>query len=352
MDFLKVLFVVMLFAPVALAQNESDAYCSYVKEQAQAEAIRLRTPASQTGVTQEPIVGGIPQKFTGVTNSLSDDRKSVLVGRAAAADCGLYRTTLAVQRRITYALPAMERDALQNRLTLIQSALDELDRTSTEMKARVAVQDATVQSEYLLASARQKLVMDRTSTTLALAAIYVPELAQGKLMDLAAAKQGYELTKQRADNQVSNQQGWDVAIALGERQDVFPLFGSKNKGAYGNFTVTYNLGAHASAQHLEAAAKAYGTYKAVQQNDALQQIEILKKQVTESIAAREGSLAQLKEQDKLIGAHMMTVKEVDSAAAITFRNQLLADSLALRVEMGDAQFRLDALKKYLAENLQ
>lgn len=348
------LIIFLLVPSLVHAQDkESQAYCIYVQEQAQAEAVRLRTPASTTGITQEPIPNGTPQKFSGITNSFSDDLKSMSVTRAAAADCKLYGATVAVQQRIQFALPQLERAALQNRLSLIESALAELEKTSAENKRKVDSQNANIQSQYLLDTARSKLVMDKSSTTLALSLIYVPEtLAEGSIFDLAQKKQSYEIAKQKADNQVAAKQNWDVAVAVGVRKDAFPVFAGKQTGAYGNFTITYNLGTKARNNHLANAAVAYGDYKHFQQNDALQMMAALKKQVVESISAQEETLNQLHAQDQKITEYLTPVKDVDSSAAIGFRNQLFVDSLALRVEIGNAQFRLDRLKEYLSINFQ
>jgi uncharacterized protein len=348
--FLPLAFLLLAISTHA-QDKESQAYCTYVQEQAQAEAIRLRTPYVESGVTQQPIVGGIPQKFAGVKNSLSDDRKSSLVKKDADADCKLYTATTVLQKRILYAIPQMEQSALQNRILLLDAALAELNETIKENNRKLAAKDVTVQSAYMLDSAKSKLVMDKSSTTLALSEIVVPEdLDEGSLLALANEKQSLEAGKQLADNRVSKQQDWDIQFAIGARKDAFPLFAGKSTGAYGNFTFTYDLGARARTKHLATAAEAYADYKELQYNDAAQEILVLKKEILSNISAQEESLQRLKTQEKSIQEYLAPVKDVDTATAIQFRNQLFVDSLALRVEIGNAQFRLDGLKKYFAEN--
>jgi len=347
----KIAVIVLLLAPCAFAQNkEADSYCSYVTEQAKAEAIRLRTPSSEFGVTQQPIVGGIPQKFSGATHSISDAVKSVMTTREAKADCSLYRSTLDVQTRIIYTLPALEKEALAHRLGLISSASAELEKTIAQNKARVSSGNATIQSQYLLDSARAKMEVDRSSTELSASALYIPPLVEGRLADLAQIKQVDEVKKQRAIDKVNQQQNWNIQVAMGARKDAFPLFGGARSGAYGNLTVTYNLGSKASNKHLDAAENAWWDYKENQLSDANQEIAILKKTIEQSIAVREQEVMRLEAQDRTIEEHMTAVRDVDSSAAIGFRNQLLVDSLALRVELGDAQFRLEKLREYLAAN--
>ena len=351
MDFLKLALAFALIAPCAFAQNkEADSYCSYVSEQAKAQAIRLRTPSMEMGVTQQPIVGGIPQKFSGATHSVSDAVKSVMVSREATADCSLYRSTLDVQTRIFYALPALEKEALAHRLELISSAAAELEKTIEQNKARVSSGNATIQSQYLLDSARAKMETDRSTTELSASALFVPPLAEGRLSDLAQIKQVDEVKKQRAIDKVNQQQNWNIQVAMGARADALPVFSRARQGAYGNLTFTYNLGSKASNAHLDSAENAWWDYKENELADANQQIAILKKQIEESIAVREQEVMRLESQDRTIQEHMTAVRDVDSSAAIGFRNQLLVDNLALRVELGDAQFRLEKLREYLSSN--
>ena len=67
----------------AFATDEKDAYCAYVELQAGAQKAFLRTPGIEAGLSQEPISTGVPQMYSGVTNSVSGDFKARLVGRAA-----------------------------------------------------------------------------------------------------------------------------------------------------------------------------------------------------------------------------------------------------------------------------
>jgi hypothetical protein len=47
---------------------------------------------------------------------------------------------------------------------------------------------------------------------------------------------------------------------------------------------------------------------------------------------------------------LQLVANPDTSAALDFRNQLTLAQLLLQIETGDARFRLDPLKEYLAKN--
>src|SRR5260370_33219909 len=90
--------LLLLASSSGLAQ-ESDSYCSYVNETAQADSLRLRTPAVAGGMTQ-PNVGTAPQMYAGLTGSLSDYRKGGLTIDAARRTCQLYESTSAAAQAI------------------------------------------------------------------------------------------------------------------------------------------------------------------------------------------------------------------------------------------------------------
>src|SRR5580700_10553172 len=117
--FLASLFLVcamaMVLVPAARADDEDQqAYCKYVTQQAAAQRDLLRTPDAIAGATQ-PNTGLPMQVVWGVTGSLSNVRKGTLTMDAARKDCELYSATASAQQAIQYAIPNLEKQALQNR---------------------------------------------------------------------------------------------------------------------------------------------------------------------------------------------------------------------------------------------
>src|SRR5215472_14272852 len=106
---------------VAVSTRPSDqqAYCSYVTEQATAQRDLLLTPDATAGVTQ-PETGLPTQLVWGLSSSLSNVRKAGLTMDAAHKDCELYSATKSAQQAIQYALPGVEKKALEHRVELIQ----------------------------------------------------------------------------------------------------------------------------------------------------------------------------------------------------------------------------------------
>jgi len=114
-------------ATIATATTKDEqAYCQYVTEQAAATRDLLRTPSAVTGVTQ-PNTGLPMQSVWGISSSLANIRKAGLTMDAARKNCELYNAATAAQQEIQFALPSLEKQALQHRLELIQQASAKLD---------------------------------------------------------------------------------------------------------------------------------------------------------------------------------------------------------------------------------
>jgi len=65
---------------------------------------------------------------------------------------------------------------------------------------------------------------------------------------------------------------------------------------------------------------------------------------------QEAKLKSLQEESRQIDGNLQLVGNPDTSAALDFHNQLTAAQLLLQVETGDASFRIDRLREYLAKN--
>src|ERR1700740_1819891 len=98
----KVVFAtgLLLAVPVSVrGQEDRQAYCTYVMEQAQAQRSLLRTPTATAGFTQ-PETGLPMQVVGGATLGLSDYRKAGLTMDVARKNCELYKAATGPQQDI------------------------------------------------------------------------------------------------------------------------------------------------------------------------------------------------------------------------------------------------------------
>jgi hypothetical protein len=343
----RLLVGALLLAPCAFAQ-EREEYCRYVEQQANAESILLRTPDAVMGMTQ-PAMGTPPQTYAGLSDSLAGVVKARKVKSVAQAQCSLYRAETDAQQRIQFALPALERDALQNRLELIERAQDEIARLMADNEKLVAAQNATVQSSYLLEAARARLESDRVNTQSSLSVLYVPPLSDTPLWELVAEKQAAEAQTQKAMASLSRQDNWDITLEVGAHHRVASLWNTA-PGPYGTFVAKWNLGSRGRSEALDVAATSYQNWKTQQETEVVRNAEILRQQLASALAAQESAMTVLLAEDEDIQSNLAGLKAIDTASAIAFRNQLIADRLVLQVEVSNAHFRLDSLRECLRTN--
>lgn len=348
---LPVLVLASAFLPAASVfaadQNEAQAYCSYVMEQAQAERDLLRTPAAIGGFTQPET--GLPMQIVGgATLGLSNLRKASLTVEAARKNCDLYKANLVAQQTIQYAIASLEKEALQNRLALIEQAVKSLDVLMEKTSKMVEAQNATRVMLFSLETTKIKLDADLIDTQSKISSLYAPPLSDRPLKELVADKQNGEANQQKAVDKLNRQNNWDVALTVGAHQQVNPV--AQGTQPYGTVTVTYNLGSRAINKHLDRAAEAYDEWKKVQDSDVVRGMEVLRQQVMGNVAVQEGKLKSLQQESARIGKTQQLVANPDTSAAFDFHNQLAASQLLLQIETGDASFRIDQLREFLTRN--
>src|SRR5579872_827556 len=206
-------------APATELENDQQAYCEYLSQQAQAQRDLLRTPSAATGITQ-PTAALPMQVFWGVTSSLSAIKKAGLTVDVAQKNCDLYAATTSAQQDIQFALPNLEKQALEHRLDLIQQASQNLDALIAGTTKMLEAQNVTRVMLFALQTTRIKLNADRADTQSKVSAIYVPELTDRSLKELVAEKEADETGAQRALDKLNRQNNWDVALTVGVHQQV------------------------------------------------------------------------------------------------------------------------------------
>jgi hypothetical protein len=357
------LIAVLLLSSLAFAGDDADivqanknavpAFCTSILEQAKAQRDELRTPAAISGVTQ-PNTGLPPQLVFGVTNSLANDRKAGLTMTVAYKTCNLYAAATEAQQHLLYALPSLEKDVLRHRLATIQETSDHLDALIADNMKIVDAGNSTRPAVYALQGAKVRLDASRTAALTGIASPYVPPLSDAPIRELVASKMAAEDAAEKAGIKLAKQASWDVGLSVGAHRQLSSTSSPNSSvspvGAYGEFSLTYNLGRHAINKHLDASAKAYDEWKNTQYDDVSNQARVLKQQIGDTIVIQEEQLKVLLSHDAEIEKNLRALDGVETSNAVMFRNELLADQLILRVDVSDVQFRIAHLKQFVADN--
>jgi hypothetical protein len=336
-----------LAAPWFAKAQEEQAYCAYVTEQAQAQRNLLRTPTATAGFTQPET--GLPVQVVGAaTLGLSEVKKAGLTMDVARKDCELYKANTWAQRDIQYAVASLEKEALLNRLTLIERASKSLDAMIDQTSKMLDAQNATRLMLFTLQTTKIKLEADRADTSAKISAVYVPPLSDQPLKELVAQKQGTETDEQKAVDKLSRQNDWDILLTVGVHQQVNPA--TYGPQPYGAVSINYNLAGRSIDRHLDRAVDAHDQWKKLQESDVVRQMEVLRQQLLNCVAAQQAKLAAFEEQSKQIDKNLQLVTAPDTSAAFDFHNQLAATQLLLEIETDDATFRIGRFHNYLVKN--
>jgi len=327
--------------------TESQAYCTYLTEQARAQSDLLRTPNALGAFTQ-PDTGLPTQLVAGASLSLSSYKKSSITLDVARKNCALYQASTNVLQNLQYALPAIEKQALTHRLELIEQASKSLDDLIAQTEKMVDAQNMTRPMLFELQTNKIKLEADRADTQTKIAALYSPALDPAPLKAQVALKQSTDLSEQAAQDRLARQNNWDVALTVGAHQQIDPI--AHGTQPYGEVSVTYNLASRAIDRHLDRSVTAYGDWKKIQQSDVVRSMEVLRQQVADNITAQDNRLKSLQQQAALIQKNLALVADADTTAALDFRNGLTTTQLLLAIESGDATYRLQRLREFLATN--
>jgi hypothetical protein len=343
--------VLLLLFPCCVAaqsiQGDQQAYCVYLAEQAKAQSEFLRTPTALAGYTQPNT--GLPQQLVaGAQLSLSNLKKAGISLDAARKNCEFYKASSNVLMALQYALPALEKDALTHRLTLIGEASTSLEVLIDQTNRMVAAQNMTRPMLTALISNRIKLESDRAEMQTRLAALYVPVLSELPLKELVETKQTSDVEEQRSLARLTRQNNWDVALTVGGHQQIKPV--ANGFEPYGEVSFNYNLAGRAIDKHLDRSVAAYGEWKKVQESDVARGLEVLKEQIQRSIAVQKDRLKLLQQETQEVEGSLEFVSAPQTAAALDFRNQLVATQILLGIEMGDATYRRDHLQGFLDRN--
>ena len=344
-----VMTFVLFASRFALAGDTNDqlAYCAYLTQQAEAQRDLLRTPTAFGGLTQ-PETGLPVQIVGGASLGLSNFRKAGLAIDVARKNCELYKATTSAQQNVQYALASLEREALSHRLVLIDDASKTLNDLLDQTAKMVDAQNATRLMLFTLQTTKIKIEADRADTQSKIAALYIPPLTDQALKDLLADKENRETNEQKALDKLARQSDWDVALSVGVHQQVNPVaYGAQ---PYGTVSINYNLASHSINKHLDRTVEAYHEWKKVQEGDIVRNAEVLHQQLLDNAAAQESRLKSLQAESAEMDQNLQLVANPDTSTALDFRNQLTSARLLLQIETGDASFRLDRLREYLARN--
>lgn len=340
----------------AYGNDDDKAYCQYVTELAKGQALQFEIPQATAGVTQ-PNTGTAAQTFGGLTGSLSGIRKGQLTNKLADENCRLYIAVDAVTNNVKYAMDALQKDALAHRIEIIKQSIVEIDALIADSQKAVDSHATTRMALYALVTGKQALVAQQANLQGQIAGMYVPFMDPAPLYRLVDREQGAQESMQKVSGHLNKQSNWDLQWQVGAHKTVqipgapnIATVGGNNSGFYAGFTAMYNLGSRSANKHFDKSVVAYGDWKRIENNDVVTSANNIQGQVIDLVAAEAKHINQIKASQQALEVDIVAVKGAETNVGQTYENQLVSDRLMLKIELQDAQFRLQEYQDYLAYN--
>jgi peptidoglycan/xylan/chitin deacetylase (PgdA/CDA1 family) len=340
----------------AYGNDDDKAYCQYVTELAKGQALQFEIPNATLGVTQ-PNTGTAAQTFAGIGGSLAGIRKGQLTNKLADENCRLYITQDAVTNNVKYAMDGLQKDALSHRIEIVKQSIIEIDALIAGSQKAVDAHTTTRMALYALVTAKQSLVAQQANLQGQIAGMYVPYMDPAPLYRLVDREQGQQESMQKVQGHLNKQSNWDLAWQVGAHKTVqipgapsITTVGGNNSGFYAGFTAMYNIGSRNINKHFDKSVTAYGDWKRVENNDIVTSANNIQGQVIDLVAATAKHINQITESQKALEADIETIKGAETNVGQTYENQLVSDRLMLKIELQDAEFRLQEYRDYLAYN--
>jgi hypothetical protein len=216
----------------------------------------------------------------------------------------------------------------------------------------VAAQNLTRPSIYLLQAAKLRLIADRTATLTGITSPFVPPQNDLSLKQLIADKRIKDVAHQAALAKVKRQSTWDVSVSAGIHQQIGETTSPSGSpfGPYATVSVEYNLASRSIHKNLSDSVASYGKWQDSEFDDVAHQATLLRLQIEETISIQERQLSELKKQAGMVDEQLQSLGQLDTVAAMSFRNQLTADKTILDVNIGDAEFRANTMRAYVRSN--
>lgn len=343
----RYLLVAALALPSVLFAQDSQDFCKYTTETAQAQATQLQAPNAEAGLT--PNQGIKSQEFVGLNSDIANWRKAALTRKVAQATCGQYTSTEFGQLKIQYAVQVIEKQALINRLRALDEAQEKIFHIQTTTNKTLQAQDATIQSMYAIDSAQQAVSTDRVKTSVSERSIVVPEISDAPLSVLISESKQADMSVQDAQAKLIKANNWDLSVRAGARHELTP-FANANAGGYVGLNLQYNLGRKRVDAHLNAAGDALSALEVSRYTGLERQSYLLAQGLAATLGAQQDALRGLQARRSKLESYLAAVPDPNTAAALVFHNQVLVDQALLDVELSDTQFRIATLKQFIQEN--
>jgi hypothetical protein len=331
--------------PFMVQAAEGDVYCELSAAQAESEARVLATPSAFVNVGDPSISSRIVS--AGISKSLSQSRRAGLTRELAAAECDVYRSSVAIKNSVESIPDRIEQLSLRTRIAGYERATVQAERNLATEKALLGAQEATL-SEYTVA---QEL---RDRTALGLAAMHQRASELAGTVDPSTQAVSALITENTSAQaraaslaaRIKSARGWDVNVLVGYRHD----FGSGSQSPFVGMTATYSFGYSGASAASDRVGELTTKLLTEQRDGGLQRLQRLRQMLHGSLAAESLRKQSLEERSTAIHMQLERVGSLDTQAAKRVRRNMAVEQLITRTELEASAERIREINAWLSKD--
>lgn len=332
------------------AQQEKEAYCRYVMDNASAER-SLATGLQGVGrLGQSDSDPTEKRAVVGVSKSLSKHLQGNSAVRAAQLDCQLHDRTLDLERNVRYRLAAVDRAVAEQRASALLGVLELVDEQITQTEARKRVANATAADLLLLKQRRRQIYNDQLTAKQAANQPGIPAVPVVDLTETMRTVEELTLALQGELNHKRKLEAWDLSIIAGMQRTLSGQTAGDAVGTrpFASVAFTYNLNAADYSRKLETATASLIAMRKTQNDDLFQQTAALQHTLSEEQALTHGALREVDAEVVQLKEDLASLRNIDTAEAWRVGRQIQLNLATAEMERRLLRLRAELLTHRVA----
>ena len=319
-----------------------ESYCKYIRAKNLAKTILLQSPEVITRLQNTNGDDYLDQNklIAGLSKNIIDFNKAKHIKQLTEDECRYYAVSQEAKLQIQFAIPTIQKKALQFKLNQIQRAKNKLAKVLRDIEQKIERQSETLAASYQVDILLSKLHDTENEIKINLAMQQsLPEIKTMGLNALLNQVYAAQKKRQQTRNKLTKQNNWSIQLQAGAQQ-YQSVHQNQNTQTqpYVALFMQYNLGSIFSNTQLDKSLDLFSDWKSKQINDTEKQLVFL----IQSIKALR-STEQVRLND-LIHSHQKFYKLgakiniVDSLKARHLKQKIEIDQILTEIEINYVKY--------------
>jgi len=334
------------------SEGEKQAYCQYVKDQADAERTLDSGVEGFGRLGQSDSNPSLKQVVVGLSKSLSKDLQGRSATRAAELECELYSRTLSVDRVVKYRMPSIEKQIAAQQAADLKDVLDILNEEITSTEKRLRTGNGTLSDMLTLRQQRDQVSTQYVAARTDVASQQIPDVPQINLKEAMTQIDESTLALQDELNHKQKLRAWDVSLIGGVQKPISgaPFNTSTGYQPFVSVTFTYNFNAMSYGRKLDNATNSLMTMRRQLNDELAQKVDGLQKNMADLLSVQNEVLPQLIDEQVRLSEEYERLRKLDSPEALRMKSQVRVSLAMAAMKVHLARLQITLLSQNYAQD--